>query len=509
MKTIKYIGTAPLPEEPITGSKRVWDYGQIQVVSDAVGVQLLTTGLFQDDAGEYVTAKTNPLTGVITFSAGGVSTTVDNRNPYPAFRTSRPLVSSVVPASSGGMTFRALGGGATASAVLDSSVLFNGRQSVKTNITTASSSLNYIDLEIAGATVTLDATGQAMLTHTLAVPIKTSGENVPTDVVVYVSDAAFTNYYTFNLVKKAVTPDGFFIFSNVNPAPSGTIGAPNLAAGVRIRVRVLMQAAIVNTGSVWLGEGYCLPDPEIKSVVLTVDDGYAEWKWLAAECKKRNLPCSFGIASDLIGTSGFLTASEMRGIRELDPNLFELTNHCKINDAYSSIGLTAYLAALETCRAFLISNGETYANASLHQFVQGSYDQSLIDAMKASGFRAGRIASGTGQGSKNAYIAYEGATNPELYLIPATASLEPAQTVANVKTSIASAHAASGTAFIMGHKFQATTGPYQWIAGYDANNGMLDLLDWLVTQRDTQGWQILKWSDWYIKVQSGKSDFVL
>lgn len=69
MKTIKYIGTAPLPEEQITGSKRVWDYGQIQVVSDAVGAQLLTTGLFQDDAGEYVTAKTNPLTGESTFSS--------------------------------------------------------------------------------------------------------------------------------------------------------------------------------------------------------------------------------------------------------------------------------------------------------------------------------------------------------------------------------------------------------------------------------------------------------
>lgn len=69
MKTIKYIGVAPLPEEPITGSKRVWDYGQIQVVSDAVGAQLLTTGLFQDDAGEYVTAKTNPLTGEVSFVA--------------------------------------------------------------------------------------------------------------------------------------------------------------------------------------------------------------------------------------------------------------------------------------------------------------------------------------------------------------------------------------------------------------------------------------------------------
>lgn len=77
-KTIKYIGTAPLPEEPITGSKRVWDYGQTQSVDSVVATQLLTTGLFEDDAGMPVSAKTNPLTGESIISAGGVDIPIAN-----------------------------------------------------------------------------------------------------------------------------------------------------------------------------------------------------------------------------------------------------------------------------------------------------------------------------------------------------------------------------------------------------------------------------------------------
>lgn len=36
-----------------------------------------------------------------------------------------------------------------------------------------------------------------------------------------------------------------------------------------------------------------------------------------------------------------------------------------------------------------------------------------------------------------------------------------------------------------------------WIKGYDTTSGFLDLLDWLAEQRDVNGWQLRKWSDWY------------
>lgn len=459
-----------------------------------------------------VSATVNPVTGVIEISAGSTRLTdrlVDLRNAFPAFHGSRPLTSKHIPADVAGMTFRALGGGATGTAALDTSVLFNGRQTTKSTITAAAASLSQISIEIPGATVTLDATGQAMLSLQQVIAVKSSPENTPTDVVVYVADAAFANYYTFNLSKKCVTADGWTIFSNYNPAASGTVGTPNLAASVRTRVNI-NTAAVVQPGSVWLGAGYVVPTPAKKSVVLTFDDGYSEWTWLAAELKKRNLPASFGIAKDLIGTAGFLTVSEMRALRESDPTLFELTDHALINDAYSTIGLSAYMAAINQCRDFLVANGESYANASLHQYVQGSYDQALIDSMKSAGFLTGRMASSTGQGTRNNWIALEGnAQNNEMYMIPASADLSDAQTLAQVKTNIQSAHTSHGTAFVMGHKFKAAQGPYQWIAGYDTGYGMLDLLDWLVDQRDTNGWQILKWSDWYSKVRTGKSAFLL
>ncbi len=72
--SIRYIGTEPLREESITGSKRVWDYGQIQTVDTVIATQLLTTGLFEDDAGVYVQAATDT-SGNVTGLVGPGGTT--------------------------------------------------------------------------------------------------------------------------------------------------------------------------------------------------------------------------------------------------------------------------------------------------------------------------------------------------------------------------------------------------------------------------------------------------
>ena len=72
--SIRYIGTEPLREESITGSKRVWDYGQIQTVDTVIATQLLTTGLFEDDAGVYAQLATDSsgnVTGLV--GPGGVN----------------------------------------------------------------------------------------------------------------------------------------------------------------------------------------------------------------------------------------------------------------------------------------------------------------------------------------------------------------------------------------------------------------------------------------------------
>lgn len=48
--TIKYVGHVPLHEEPITGSKRVWHYGQTETVDSTTSTILNTTGLFELNA---------------------------------------------------------------------------------------------------------------------------------------------------------------------------------------------------------------------------------------------------------------------------------------------------------------------------------------------------------------------------------------------------------------------------------------------------------------------------
>lgn len=430
-------------------------------------------------------------------------------NEYPAFRTARPLKSVLLPNTS--IAYNALGGGSSGSAAADSSNLCNGRASTKFTLTTTAASLNYINVGTAAGAVTLDTVGQALLTNQQIFFAKTDGANTLTGLIVYVKDGA--NQYYFNLAPKGTTEDGWTIFSNYNYAAGGTTGTPNLANTLEVDVTMSCSTLTV-PGNIWIGTGYVVPSPEVKSVVITMDDGYSEWSWVASEAKKRNIPVSFGISKNLIGTAGFLTNAEMRALVDLEPFLFELTNHALQNDSYATLGLSAYMATIEECRDYLLANGADAVQANLHQYVQGSYDATLVAAMQAAGFLCGRTASATSQGTRNIPIALGGSTNYELFQIPATVSLGSSQNLATVQASIGAATGtgavnSDGTAFIMAHQFGATQDTYKWIKGYSTTYGFLDLLDWLAEQRDTNGWQILRWSDWYRKVLQGKSEILM
>ena len=104
--SIRYIGAEPLREEPITGSKRVWDYGQIQTVDTAIATQLLTTELFEDDAGGAPNASAIDLRHRMYGASGVFQTTGDladlSLTPSSAIdvRMLTPMVASAMASAS-------------------------------------------------------------------------------------------------------------------------------------------------------------------------------------------------------------------------------------------------------------------------------------------------------------------------------------------------------------------------------------------------------------------------
>ncbi len=450
-------------------------------VSIATGVSALDV-LSQEGAGAVVGAA-----GVRVRSARALG-----RLSYSGYYKKRPFSSQALPFGTSAINDSGLQGGVVSRAI-DSAALFNGRPTTKLTVTTAGTSPN-LECGIAGATFTLDADAQQLLSRQLAVAVRVGPGNAISEVVLYLGDAGYTNFCTWVLGLAAQIGE-WAIYVKAGAGATSTTNTPNFAAAVRGKVRVIMTGN-VQPGDVWIASPYVLPPPD-KTVVLTFDDGYSEWKWLAAEAAKRGIPIAFGIASDYVGIgSTYLTEAEVRSIANDYNGLHVVTNHARANDDYDTLGLATYVSHVEYCRDWLVARGCDPRGASLHQYVQGSYDQSLINELKSRGYLSCRGVGTSNIPSRNAAIAAVGATSDELYSLPATVNLDVSQNLATVQSYLTNS-SATGTAFVMGHRLAAAAGSITWVKGYDDNHGILNLLDWLAERRDVDGWRIPSWLEWH------------
>lgn len=440
-----------------------------------------------------VSASTNSTGRIETISAGAGSFRIDTLQApaYAGYYQKRPFQSLVVPFGTATINETILTGG-TSSRSVDTATTFNGRPTTKLTVTGGASSPN-VECGTAGATITLDAEGQALLTRTPFVAVKIGAGNTLSSGVLYVGDATYANFYTFNLAPVGTVGE-WTILAKLTIGASSTTGTPNLAAAVRAKLRLTMTANVA-VGDIWLAPFYVTPQTK-QSVVFTVDDGYDEWEWLAAEAYKRRVPISFGIASDLVGTVGYLSTTQIRSILNDYDGLHNITNHARVNSSYGTLGLDTYVSHVEYCRDYLMALGVPAKQASLHQYVQGSFDQTLIDALKVRGYLSAREVGASNRGSGASIIAAGGVTADHMFKIPATVNLENTQNLTTVQSYLNSSSLA-GTSFIMGHRFEAAAGTVTYINGYDDSYGVLNLLDWLAEKRDTDGWKLRSWSEWY------------
>lgn len=409
-----------------------------------------------------------------------------------------PWSSTVVPFGTSTInTYGVAGGTVSRLDVADTSEMFGGTPSTHLSVTAGGSS-TYFEPGTSGATITLDAHGQNLMDRFAIVAVKTDAGNTLSGVSLYVGDGTYANNHQWTL-EHVGDYGGWSMWAKIAPVASATTGTPNLAAPVRAKLRLTMTANVA-IGHIWISPVFVMP-PAVPSVVFTVDDGYDEWAWLAAEAHARGVPLSFGIASDYVGTAGFLTEAQIQSIANDYDGLHIFTNHARANGTYTALGLSAYMAAIEHCRDYLIGLGIPAAHASLHQYVGGDYDATLKAALQSAGFLSGRAVYGDMAGeytraAPNLPIGLEGAACDSLFHLPCVCNLDNTQNLTIVQGYIESS-AIKGTAFIESHRFEAAAGAVTWINGYDASYGVLNLLDWLAGARDNNGWKLLNWYDWY------------
>lgn len=415
---------------------------------------------------------------------------LDIRPRYPAGYAKQPLRSHVMPLS--GLDEKTCPG-ATVTIATDSANTWNGEPVIDVMITGTPTGA-YFHVGRTVADFTLDADGQDLENRSILIAAKLpAGSPLPTAVNYYVSDASFANYARYACPLVGVTPDGWSLFQKEVVGATQLVGTlPSLSGGLRTRVRMDFAANVI-AGDIKLARPKILPLPR-PTVIWTNDDGYDEWTWLAAEARKRALDLSFGVSYSYIGTEGYLDDAGVLALQNEYGH--EVTNHAGPNVSYLESNLASYMAEVNACSQYLLGLGINPRTVALHQYVKGHEDATLRAAMRAAGFVSCRATNTGYKAARAAAFAAGGGQIDGLFNIPNCINLNNGTDLATVKTQLTNA-TKIGTAFIVGHRYEAAIGDTAWLNSYDPSYGVLSLMDWLAERRDVDGWQIKTWRQWY------------
>jgi hypothetical protein len=175
--------------------------------------------------------------------------------------------------------------------------------------------------------------------------------------------------------------------------------------------------------------------------------------------------------------------------------------------SYSGGNFTQYTNNIRTCDQLLKSWGVPEKSRSLHTYVQGQYDQTLINWLVSNGYRSAREVGASNRSQVNlaAHLSVPNVSRSSRYAIPAGCNLSDAQPVSQVIDYIENAKVRGTTFFIMGHEFKAAPGPQAYVAGYHATHGMSNLLDYLAAERDAGNIDLVKWSTYVDSMSTGRA----
>ena len=351
--------------------------------------------------------------------------------------------------------------GGTPTKATDTTVTFNGSATTKVVIPQG---VTRFDFGVSsGITPPLGWDGTMIVA--VRVDVATRMETTGATFVAYAGDASYTNFYAGTYTGAAPVNYGY-----LNPGEWNYIkfmperwatggGSPTFASVARMRVRVSPVAGSADF-NMWFG-GFFLPTAHRACFAVVLDAGYDEqYTFVKGEAETYGVPVTFGIISELIGQSGYMTLAQLRTLAA-DPAMFAIVNHSSDDQTYTQVGsVEGMVANFNECRDYIRENGlDVYDSARHIVYPGGAHDAALKAALASAGYKTARNAATT---VLVPHLPTYAPTDPQLWSLPLVDYLDSARSLANVKASVERTIQYGGLGIINGHKFDAAAGTIQW-----------------------------------------------
>lgn len=279
-------------------------------------------------------------------------------------------------------------------------------------------------------------------------------------VFCYAGTTNYTRFYqqTYNLTSSGQLYNGARLFSvgELHKAQSGTfVAGTDTLDATRIRFQNTTAAT-----TVWV-QACLMPRKNRGIICLSYDDGFEIWKTrVIPKLNQYGFKAGLAIEQSRTNTPNNLTSNDLLEFAQQGHLLVphQVTN-TRFDDQNDSTGqaLAPYMddftISLNSLRGWTTGVGSSQYNA----YVQGRFNQSLIDAMTGRGLRCGRSV-------VRSYDHYSCGMGAELFGMK-TAYLDPVDlSVDNVKSKVDLVSKYGCLMFIMGHNFSTdgSSGPSLW-----------------------------------------------
>lgn len=345
--------------------------------------------------------------------------------------------------------------GATGTLTLTREVMLDGRPTLRVDLPAA---CTRVELGVTAGMSMPAGWDAGTVARTFGVPIYVV-DRAPFGVMqLYVGDSTYTNYDLLTIdVNASEAWNGWHVLryrdtwpAENNPSKTGPVTAANVSQG-KIRINKTAGTA----GTVYLSWAGTMPKESAK-VLWTADDGSADWhSWLKPAATLYGIPFALGFDRFYVqsGTAAWMTEAQVREMAADSSGLFEMFPHGYNNQSFGGVGLAQYLANDDATWAWLQSLG--VRNERLyHPYIQGSYDETLVQAMKTRGVKIGRTVTGSATPGRTYKPSIANTQQADSNLrTPIGLSLEAGVSLATAKAAIDTAISTGSTLVVMCHEF--------------------------------------------------------
>lgn len=372
---------------------------------------------------------------------------------------------------------------------LDTNVLFEGLPTIRCDVAAGTSGFKNL---CGVATAIAQIPYQWDRTRT-TLAIRTTNPALFSSMGMFVGDSTYANYWSITIR----TSGAYYGSTNypqanewyyVRQDGAAAVGAGSPATAARMRAKVTgTLVSQAQTESIWFGFVGIVNKRRKPTLILTADDGTADhYTWMRPALLHYDLPMSFGIVGNRVGTSTYMTSAQIQEMDAHPSGLFDFTNHSYTHPSYNAIGAAAAYADIAQNRAYMLGIGLQEIGANIVFYPSGEFDDDLIKLLMAGGFHAGR---GVVSDLLLTHDQLWGRNDKGRFGPGAVDYTDSTRTVANVIAAIDANTAANTCGAIMMHKVAAADGSYQW--SYDKAN---ELFERIAVKRDAGEFDCVSYS---------------